>query len=120
MSQPQQQQPEAVKLITAFGSPFAHRVEVALALRGCRTSFWWRTYPPRATSCSRTTPCTAPSRSSSTAAAPSASPSSSSSLEAFASHGDDATPRILPAEPYARFWADFVATKCLKPLWLSM
>ncbi|XP_066396505.1 probable glutathione S-transferase [Miscanthus floridulus] len=29
------------------------------------------------------------------AAAPSA------SLEAFASHGDDATPRILPAEPYA-------------------
>jgi len=24
------------------------------------------------------------------------------------------------AEPYARFWADFVATKCLKPLWLSM
>ena len=41
--------------------------------------------------------------------------------EAFASHGDV---RILPADPYARatarFWADFVATKCLKPLWLSM
>jgi len=26
----------------------------------------------------------------------------------------------MPAEPYVRFWADFVATKCLKPLWLSM
>jgi len=26
----------------------------------------------------------------------------------------------MPAEPYVRFWADFVATKCLKPLWLLM
>nr|CAB3502705.1 unnamed protein product [Digitaria exilis] len=42
--------------------------------------------------------------------------------EAF--HHGAAAPRILPADPYdraaARFWAQFIADKCLKPLWLSM
>ncbi|EER88908.1 hypothetical protein BDA96_10G327100 [Sorghum bicolor] len=123
MSQP----PEPVKLITAFGSPFAHRVEVALALKGVPYELLVEDLSAKSDLLLTHNPIHR-----SVPVLLHAGRAVCESLliveyvdEAFpasASHGD--VVRILPADPYARatarFWADFVATKCLKPLWLSM
>nr|CAB3494967.1 unnamed protein product [Digitaria exilis] len=111
-------------LITAFGSPFAHRVEVALALKNVPYELVVEDLANKSALLLQHNPvhrfvpvllhggrvvC--------------------ESLliveyvdEAF--HHGAAAPRILPADPYdraaARFWAQFIADKCLKPLWLSM
>ncbi|XBI75554.1 hypothetical protein VPH35_068918 [Triticum aestivum] len=97
--------PAPVRLIAAFGSPFAHRVEVALTLKGVSyISVPVLLHSDRAV-------C--------------------ESLliveyidEAFHDGDEGSAPRLLPADPYDRttasFWADFIANKCLKPLWQAM
>ncbi|XBI75553.1 hypothetical protein VPH35_068916 [Triticum aestivum] len=86
--------PAPVRLIAAFGSPFAHRVEVALTLKGVDRAVCESLLIVEYID------------------------------EAFHDGDEGSAPRLLPADPYDRttasFWADFIANKCLKPLWQAM
>jgi glutathione S-transferase len=121
--QPAQAAPAPVKLITAFGSPFAHRVEVALALKGVPYELVVEDLANKSELLLQHNPV---HRSVPVLLHGGRAVCESLLIveyvdEAFHDGGKAA---IMPADPYdratARFWAQFIADKCLKPLWLSM
>lgn len=119
------QQPTPVKLITTLGSPFVHREEVALTLKGVPYELLLEDLANKSELLLTHNPVYQ-----SVPVLPHGDRTVCESLviveyvnEVF-HDGDGAAPRLLPADPYdratARFWADFATNKCLKPMWLSM